>query len=450
MKKLDEAQRRKLILEGNIGVILMVLAAPTLMMSVVQSLIPLIDGLFINNISGTLVASAVTFSNPFISILVAIAQGLSAAAMAVTGQVFGAGDFPEVKRISNQITIFGFALGIAAMPVMVLLALMTGFYVNPEIADNVRLYLMLYALVLPFTYMESIYNALMNASGRPEKPFIRMVIMLVLKCIFNVIFIYWLRLDIVGCALASLGANMFVFFWMMWELYIQPSSMQLSMSGYRPDWPFLRKLMKIGIPSMLTQMMLGIGFVLINNEIQKYGAVVLNGQGIAGNITGVCFNLPASFGAAVTTVVSMNIGSGQPKRARGGAWKGCLFSALTAALIISLIVPLSGWLTVLFTREQEVLEIADKSLHIYTYSVIGFGVCSVVQGAMIGLGRTRVPLALGVLRIWLLRYLFILATERFLSFYSVFWGNLFSNYMAALISLVILALVPWRSVIDKN
>ena len=70
--------------------------------------------------------------------------------------------------------------------------------------------------------------------------------------------------------------------------------------------------------------------------------------------------------------------------------------------------------------QADVLEIANRALHIYTYSVVGFGLCMTIQGAFIGLGRTKVPLVLGFLRIWLLRYVFILLTEGFLGYYSVF------------------------------
>ena len=72
----------------------------------------------------------------------------------------------------------------------------------------------------------------------------------------------------------------------------------------------------------------------------------------------------------------------------------------------------------------------------------------VQQGAFIGLGRTKIPLLIGILRVWLLRYLFILATESFLSYYSVFWGNLFSNYMAALIISILVLRVKWVSAIN--
>lgn len=49
--KTGAAERRELILNGSIVRTLMMLSFPTLMMSVVQSLMPLSDGLFINNVA---------------------------------------------------------------------------------------------------------------------------------------------------------------------------------------------------------------------------------------------------------------------------------------------------------------------------------------------------------------------------------------------------------------
>ena len=44
----------------------------------------------------------------------------------------------------------------------------------------------------------------------------------------------------------------------------------------------------------------------------------------------------------------------------------------------------------------------------------------------------------------------ILATEHFLGFYSVFWGNLFSNYMAALITTILILRIDWVSSIPQE
>jgi hypothetical protein len=56
---------------------------------------------------------------------------------------------------------------------------------------------------------------------------------------------------------------------------------------------------------------------------------------------------------------------------------------------------------------------------------------------------------LGILRIWLLRYIFICVTEHVLLFYSVFWGNLFSNYLAAIISIILISRIRWVSALRR-
>lgn len=435
-------------MQGSIFKTLLMLSFPTLMMSMIQSLMPLTDGLFINNAAGTLVASAVTYSEPVINMTTALAQGLSVAAMAIIGQANGQGDFQKVKSISSQIVVFSFIVGFCIAPISALLAVPISKSVDPQISQNVMLYISLYAFVLPFSFLESIYNAIKNATGKPEATFIRMVIMLTLKIIFNFVFIVWLHMEVVGCVLASLCSNVLICVWMFYELFVMKGEDQLALKNFKLDKELIKQLIKVGIPAMLTSLMLNFGFFLINHETQKYGAIVLNGQGIANNITAVCFNLPASFGAAVTTMVSINIGAKQADKAKRSCFIGCVASAITAIAVIGIIVPSSPYLTILFTQRADVLAIANKALHIYTYSVVGFGICMAIQGAFIGLGKTSVPMVIGILRIWFLRFIFILATEQYLQFYSVFWGNLFSNYVAAIISIIMILRVKWVSALN--
>lgn len=449
--KQDTGKRRDLILHGPITKTILLLSIPTLMMGLIQSIVPIVDGLFINNILGTMAASSITYSGPIINMMSALAQGLSVAGMALIGQMNGKGNIKGAKQVSTQIMVFSFALGCIVAPLLLILAFPISWNVDSQISHNVLIYLSLNTLVIPFSFVESIYNAIKNAAGKPEATFIRMVIMLFLKILFNTLFIMIFRWGIVGSVMASLASNLLICIWMYYDLFIKEGEDKLSLVAFKFDKKIIGKLINIGIPSMLSSMMLNLGFLLINNEIQKYGPIVLAAQGIAGNITSACFIIPSSFGAAVTTMVSMNVGAGQGARAHSSCTVGCIVSAITAALLIVIIVPISSHLTILFTHETAVLDIANKSLHIYTYSVIGFGICMVQQGAFIGLGRTRIPLFLSMLRIWLLRYMFILFTEKYLGFYSVFWGNLFSNYMAALISMVLISRIKWVSAISiKN
>ena len=96
--------RRDLILHGSITNTLIMLSIPTLMMGLVQSMVPLMDGLFLNNVAGRLIASSINFAEPIINMMTALSQGLGVAAME---QYNGLVDFKIAKKVSIQIVVSG-------------------------------------------------------------------------------------------------------------------------------------------------------------------------------------------------------------------------------------------------------------------------------------------------------------------------------------------------------
>ncbi|WP_300711956.1 MATE family efflux transporter [uncultured Brachyspira sp.] len=440
--------RRDLILYGPITNTLIMLSVPTLIMSLVQSLIPLMDGLFLNNIAGTVIASSVHFAEPIIYMMTALSQGLGVAAMAIVGQYNGLGDLKNAKRISTQIVIIGVLFGIVMGPTLYFVSILVSANLLPDIKENVFKYLSLYSFVMPMTFLTALYNGIKNANGKPEATLIRSIILLLLKILFNFIYVYLFNLGIVGSVLASFSTYSIVTIWMYYDLFLKKGEDTLSLKDFKFDSSVLKELMIIGVPSMLNTFLTNLGFFLINTEVEKYGASVLNGQGISNNIVNICFNFTAAFGSAVTTMVSMNIGAKYTDKARKSCYTGIIMAVITAIILITIVIPLAPYITKLFTKEAQDLYVANKSLPIYAFGVLGFGIAMVAQGAMIGLGRTRIPLIISILRIWLLRFIFIILTAEYLSYWSVFWGNLFSNTMAGIISFIIILKIPWISVIN--
>lgn len=442
-------KRREMILNGNILNTLLFLSFPTLLMGMVQSLIPLSDGLFLNRTSGYLVAAAVGFGQPIINIINALSQGLGVASMAIVGQINGTGDLEEVKKVSTQIMVFSFIIGLVVAPTSIIFASVVSKSISPEIAYDVFLYLSLYAIVIPMLFMAAIFNAIKNATGQPEATLIRMIILLLLKIIFNSIFLAVLHWGVIGAVMASLCSYIVIAIWMYYDLFIKESMTKLDLRGFSFDFKLLKRLLKLALPTMLTYSLINFGFFLINMEVERYGAYVLTAQTIASNINAMCFNLPSSIGTTVTTMVSMNIGARKPRNAKKSFIYGCRVSVIISLIIIVLFLPSSNYLVRLFQDDETIVNLADHSLKIYTFSIIGFGIYMVSQGAFIGLGRTRLPLFMGILRVWFIRYIFILITKRWLGVDSVFWGNLVSNYIAGFLFYYIVTKTPWKSVLKR-
>lgn len=444
-KRLPDSQRIDMILNGNIFRTLLFLALPTVLMGIIQVIMPITDALFVNNISGTNVASAISYSQSPLNAVIALAQGLSVAAMAMIGQLQGKKKHSETKKMMFQFIFTALFLSIIAIPIIIVVAVPISSNVTSEIASNVFQYLTLHSIVFPFIFVDSIYIAIKNAIGKPEDAFIRAIIMLILKIIFNFIFIYLLRLDILGAIMATFFSEFLLSFWIIYDLFFRKSEFKLNLKDFKIDFSIYKSIFKISIPAMLNNLMVSLGFFLINLEVQKYGSVAINGLGIANNITNLSFILPSTIGSVITTMISMNIGANNIERSKKILKNGIILTSIISIISVTLVVSTSSFLTILFTRKEDVLFIANDALNIYIYSVFAFGIVMVIQGTYVALGKTRLPLYSGVLRIWLFRYIFILIFEHHFGLYSVFYGNLFSNYMTALILLFTLTKLKWKS-----
>lgn len=443
--KLDMTSRRNLILNGSVLNTLLLLSIPTFMMALVQSMVPFTDGLFLNRTIGPERTSAITYAKPAIDVMLGMSQGLGVAAMAMIGQMVGIGDTKKVKKISLQILMFSIFVGIFLIPISIVIAK----YMSTTVADvmkyDVFLYISLYSVVIPFQFLAAIFNSIKNATGNPESPFYRMIVLLILKILFNTIFLVVLKLEIKGAVIASLFAYVITAIWMYYDLFFKDYLYKLDIYEYKFNKAIVTELIRLGIPFMLSSMMINLGFLLINMEIEHYGRTVLAGLGIAGYINSICFQLPACISTAVTTMVSINIGIKNIKRAKEIFKVGIIISFVIAFFTILIVLPTTPKLTGMFTYKKDVLNIANESLKYYTYSIIPFGVAMICQAVFNAMGKNIVPLIMGFLRVWLFRYLFILVTKAYLGYYSIFIGNLFSNTMAAIVFLILIKNIRWES-----
>ena len=441
-KAQSNEERRQMILNGKVINTLLFLSIPTLLVGIIQALIPLSDSLFLNRLTSVEVASSVTFSQPVLNI--AFSQGLGVATLVMLGRLYGKGRMLAVKETMLQIFVFSFFIGLLLIPVCMFTAFLISNNTTSEIRNNVYTYISFYSLIMPFVFLAAIYNSSKNAIGRPEVTFVRIFLLLILKIIFNSIFLYVLKMGIVGAVMASLFSYIVVTIWMFYDLFLKSGDIKLNLRSYTIKLPIIKRLLKIGFPSMLNYAFLYLGFFLINKEMEKFGAVALNAQGIASNINAICFILPSSIGTTVSSMISINMGIGNVKKSKDVFKVGWITGITISILTIALILPISLSLVLTFTKVRKVIEIADKALHIYTYSVIGFSVFMIAQGVFIALGRTKVPLVMSILRIWLLRYIFILLTQKYLGLYSIFWGNLFSNTLAGIIFFILVKAIDWK------
>ena len=454
-------ERTQRILTGGVYGTMLFLAAPAFLMLISQALATTFDNWFILNYSDLASSGAVSYSMQAFNVIYNAGIGLSVAGTAILSRLNGQGDWKNSRHYTEQFMMMMFLLSLA---LGALTFAMSGFYANmalEELRPGVRLAMRLYAFSIPFAYFNNAYYALKNAVGKSEIPFVFTFLMVSAKVAGNAIFVAGLGLGVMGIGLATVFSHLTVSLAVSADVFFRTKGLRLHFKGFRFDKSAIRTLLTVGIPSVINNMAMSVGFWLINLESMKFGATLLNSINLGNNISSLMYNLTSCFGNTVTTAVSLNLGAGQNQRARASAKASVAMSMIGGCLGIAIIYLFGGPITRLFTNANpQVLEGALVTQRIAVLGAPTFGVCSVMCGVFIGFTRTKLPIAINLARVWLLRYIFIKAVEsRFfleqvmqgifrynleINYTIIPWATVFSNTATALFAYAVYRTLHWE------
>ena len=104
MSKPISADKRKLILEGNLIQAILMLAIPVMLNSFIQSMYNLTDTFWLGRI-GTENQSAITLVSPFQNILINFGNGITTAGAILISQYLGAREDEQANSMANHICL---------------------------------------------------------------------------------------------------------------------------------------------------------------------------------------------------------------------------------------------------------------------------------------------------------------------------------------------------------
>ena len=143
----------------------------------------------------------------------------------------------------------------------------------------------------------------------------------------------------------------------------------LTRADFMPASGMNARLMKLGIPVVFQNIIIGVGGLVVQYVINGYGFLFVAGFTATNKLYGLLEMAAISYGYAIVTYVGQNLGAGKIDRIRKGVRSSMLLSLLTS-LIISAAMFLFGKniLSLFISGEpqqtQEVLAIAFKYLSI--------------------------------------------------------------------------------------
>ncbi|MCL2352734.1 MAG: MATE family efflux transporter, partial [Firmicutes bacterium] len=433
--------------EGRIVPTAMFLTLPSLLMVVVASLNPIIDSFFISNYAGTGALAAIKYMAQIQNVFVMGAGGISVAGAAFIGQLIGAGDRENSKRVGLQFFTLCAAFGVTFIPIIILSGYFLVFRLEPGIRDMAHVYNVIFAFSLPLQLVQNAYNVIKNSSGHPEGPFLRELILLPTKLLFTAVFVVFLRMGTEGAALATVCSYGLLCVWVVAELFVKKGEERFSYKGFRVDARLFRRMMRVAVPAIILGSTKSAGFFIVNLELVKYGSAAIAGNGIGSDINQLFMNLTTCVGPAITTMVSLNVGAGQPKRAKKCSDVICLWASVFSVLLAAVCILAMPAILPLYTRDPFVYGMAYDLALIYGVSYPFYALIFNQSASFSGLGKTTTTLIIQSLRVWVFRfgilYLMYWLTPQ-VGVYSVIWSFSLCNVAAAGVSHFFYKRINWE------
>jgi MATE family, multidrug efflux pump len=207
------------------------------------------------------------------------------------------------------------------------------------------------------------------------------------------------RLGVAGAGVAVVVYYFIGAFVLIGYLRSSRASLRLPFDLRLIKWRPLGDILRVGGLSAIGTIQSNLTVVLVTGAVGLFGTDAIAGYGIASRLDYIQIPLLFALGSAALTMVGVNIGAGQVKRAERIAWVAAFFAAgLTEALGLFVTVFPHAWLK-LFSENAEVLAAGSTYFHTVApfYGLAGFGMLLYFAGQ--GAGRVMWPVLGGTVRL---------------------------------------------------
>jgi putative MATE family efflux protein len=203
------------------------------------------------------------------------------------------------------------------------------------------------------------------------------------------------RLGIAGAAVASVASFGLGSLALIAYLVSGHSLVTLSLRGLRFRVSLFREILRVGAPGALNTVLTNLSVVVLTGLVGSFGSAALAGYGMGARLEYLQIPLVFGLGSGLVTMVGANVGAGQLARAERVAWVGGgLAAALTGSVgLLAACFP-RAWLG-LFSADPEVLAAGSRYLTTVgpVYGLFGLGLA--LYFASQGAGTLLWPLLAG-------------------------------------------------------
>ncbi|MCM1106877.1 MAG: MATE family efflux transporter [Blautia sp.] len=403
---------------GSMLPVILALAWPTMLEQLLQTAVQYIDTAMVGSL-GTQATAAVGATSTVNWLIGSTISALGVGFLSFISQSIGAGEKQRAKRASGQAVLTVLVVGVFFTLLTTSLSSRVPVWmqVDPDIHDMAARYFFILYVPMLFRSASIIFGTVLRAAGDTKTPMRVGLAVNLINIALNFLLIYPTRtarlwnttltipgagLGVEGAAAASAIAYTFggiAITFMLWKHeLISPRGQRL-----RPDTAVLKPCLRVAFPNMLQRFATSLGYVAFASMINSLGETATAAHTIANTVESAFYIPGYGMQTAAATLAGNALGAKNPQKLHRLA--RTILPLEVCLMIVSggLLFLLAPQLMHLFSRDPEVISLGAAVLRMVAVSEPFYGVPIVIEGMMLGMGKTVTPFVFNVLGMWCVR-----------------------------------------------
>ena len=437
------ASQNGLMTDGNILKKILFFSIPLILGNLLQQLYNTADSIIVGNFVGSNALAAVGSSTSLINLLIAFSQGAAVGAGVVVSQYLGADDRKGIHDAVHTSMAIALILGIALTIGGVFLSRPLLLWMNtPQdvLADSVA-YLQIYFGGVVFNVLYNMASGILNAVGNSKRSLLYLGSASLTNIILDLLLVRGFHMGVAGAAIATDISQLVSSVLAIGFLVRVPSSYQISFRHIRIQKKMASRIIRIGLPTGIQNMVISFSNVLVQSSVNRFGADAMAGFGAYMKIDGFNILPVTSFSMAVTTFTGQNYGAGKIDRVKKGMWAtlamGFIYTIATGALLLLFSDPLMR----MFTDNTAAIAYGELTMHYFCPFYFLLSILHGLAGTVRGTGKSVPPMVVLLVSLCLFRIVWI---QWILPFFPTIDGVFILYPVSWLLGMLLMVLYAWK------
>lgn len=398
-----------LMTQGNVWKLLVTFSIPLIIGNLLQQMYNTADSIIVGNFVGSNGLAAVGSGTALINLIIAFAQGASVGAGVVVSQYIGADKKDKIKISVHTSICISIILG--------LILSLLGIFASPSLLIMMKtpkvvlkssiLYLQIYCGGLIFNVIYNMATGILNAAGNSKKPLVYLAIASFTNIILDLLFIKIFNLGVMGAAIATDISQAISCILAIGYLLKVKSDYKLYIKDLKINKETAVKIIKIGLPTAIQNMVISFSNVLVQSSVNAYGATAMAGYAAYLKIDGFNILPVLSISMAVTTFTGQNVGANRLDRVKKGMYSSLIMVLVYTAFIGAVLLIFSHQVLGLFTHSTHVITYGQLVMKYFCPYYFLLGILNVLAGTVRGAGKGIPPMIILLFSMCIFRILWI-------------------------------------------